>query len=379
MKLTYTILACCAILLGTALGSYLYLGEAEFFRKTHSLLSLQSITGKPDTAYETLTRTNPDFTAGMRALNSGNPEAAQARFQNALQFTTDELERLQIAYKIAVAKRESGDYISAIRELKDLAANPSSNRFMRAYSIENMAQMYYTYPQQAEAITTEIFSTAPYSAMYIEGDLESSYVNVFKYGATSYETGYGAMRIANHTLNRWALEQEASALTTENRDAHLNEVVRALTSADADIERIKDVPNQRDGVPEIMMRRAVVIAKLQKLSPEAAAPFGGLDEAFKIAFNIYALRSRANADGYLRFNYAYMLWHNFGNERSADIRNTLRPLTSPAYQEESVTKFFRAESDNRLGVRHVLIALANIDPQFKAHLIALDWSPTLFE
>lgn len=378
MRLTYTLLTAIALFVAGVLASYLYLGQDSFFQTLHQLQNPKALFQERRSTYENLTRTNQDFTAGMRALNSGNPEQARAHFENALQLTTDELERLQIAYKIAVAKRDSGDYITAIRELKDLAAHPSSNQFMRAYAVENMAQMYYTYPQKAKEITTEIFSSSPYDAMYVEGNLEQSYVNVFRYAATFYETGYGALRIANHTLNEWGLREENGSITAQERQVYRDEIVHALTSADADIERIKDVPNQKDGIPEIMMRRAVVIAKLQKLAPDAVAPFGDLDSAFQSAFTIYSLRARESSDGYLRFNYAYMLWHNFGDSRQADIRSILKPLyQNPDYQNENVTQFFRSESDNRLGVRHVLVALATLDPDFKAHLISLGWSPSL--
>lgn len=380
MKILYTFLAAITLFVALVLGAYLIMGETAFFSLVRKgLRSPQSLFVPESTAYENLVKENADFAAGMRKLNSGDFVGAQADLSNALQTTTNEYERLQIAYKIAVAKREMGDHIAAIRELKDLAAHPDSSVFMRAYAVENIGQLYYTYPDKADTLTKEIFSGNPYSAFLVTGDLRQSYANLFEYATSFYPTGYAEMRIAEYKLSLWDAAERRGTITDTVRTGYRDLIVQKLRNADADIARISEIPNTKDGVAEIMMRRAMVIGKLQKLDPSAVVEFGSLDTAFQSAFTVYALKGRATADGFLRFNYAYMLYHNFGTERADDIRNILQPLyATDAYAKEKVTNYFRTERKNVLQTKPILVALAGIDPQFKKHLTSLGWQESDF-
>ncbi len=380
MKLIYFFLALITLLVAGLLGAYIYLGEASFFSLVRTgIRSPRALFVPEATTYDTLVKANTEFASGMRKLNAGEFAAAQADFSNALQLTDDEQQRLQIAYKIAIAKREMGDHAAAIRELKDLVAHPESSVYMKAYAVENIGQLYYTYPDKADLLTKEIFTGAPYSAFLVSGDLRQSYANLFEYAASFYPTGYAEMRSAEYKLSLWDTAERRKTITDTVRTGYRDLVVQKLRNADADIQRIQEIPNTKDGIAEIMMRRAMVIGKLQKLDPSAVIEFGSLDSAFQSAFAVYALKSRATADGFLRFNYAYMLYLNFGSERAADIKNVLAPLyEDPAYLSEKVTGYLRTEKKNVLQTKNILIALADIDPGFKAHLLSLGWQASDF-
>ncbi|MBP9669294.1 MAG: hypothetical protein KBE09_03325 [Candidatus Pacebacteria bacterium] len=380
MKVLYFFLALITLMVAALLGAYIFFGEQAFFSFVRTgMRSPKALFVPEKSAYENLVKENPDFASGMRKLNAGEYASAQADLANALEKSTDDIERLQIAYKIAIAKRESGDRLAAIRDLKDLVAHPDSTIYMKAYAVENMGQLYYTYPAEADELTKAIFSGAPYSAFLVAGDLRQSYANLFEYATSFYPTGYAEMRVAEYKLALWDAAEKRNTITDTVRTGYRDLVVQKLRNADADIERIKNIPNTKDGVAEIMMRRAMVIGKLQKLDPTAVVEFGSLDTAFQSAFTVYALKSRPAADGFLRFNYAYMLWHNFGTERASDIRTVLAPLyQNPAYGSEKVTAYFKTEKKNVLSTKSILVALADIDPDFKAHLLSLGWQESDF-
>jgi len=229
--------------------------------------------------------------------------------------------------------------------------------------------------------TNEIFKDQPYTALYTASDVSQSYRNLFGYATSLYPLAYSELRIAFWYANQIVPASSNGVapvtLSPDQVSSYKNIIRQDIASADKDIARIQNDPNQNGIIPALIQREAVVAGKMQITGDDS---FGDAETLFKEDLALYASTTPPGSDGFTRYYYAAYLAHRYGKSRAADIENILAPLyTDAPYKGTPSAHEFGTERNNILGDKPNLQLLASIDPKFKTYLISLGWTATDFK
>lgn len=320
-----------------------------------------------NTPYNVLTRQNEAFVQAEAAYAAGNYSKARELYKQALSTASDSVQAGQIEYKMAILEEQAGTAVDAVLAYKDIVANQeyASYPILKAYALQSLIEMYYSDPNPA--ITKRIFTDAPYSAMYIEGDMDASYKNLAQYAVSFYPLGLPELRIASWYVKEYSRDKNST--TTEALVALTD---KAIFYADADVERTKADTNAAVLIPSILSRKAALLMNLQAIG---LVSVDKAEIAARAALDMFKAIGRPQDDGYSRYYYAVLL-SRLGEVRREDVRRTLSPFynTPDLYREQSVMDFFASERTNRLGQKQRIARLAVIDSNFKILLISKGWN-----
>ena len=317
-----------------------------------------------NTPFVTLTKQNPTFVEANALFDTGRYAEAIAKYQESLANAVDPVQEGQIKWRIALSQDFARMYPEAIASYKEVASNQLYSRFVRAYSVQNMAAMLLK--PETLRFKSEIFTGVPYGSIgNLEGQTATN--SLFEYAASIYPLAFSELYTANFYASR--LVSDATVAANE-KSAILAVIQDKLANADADIERLRVTPNERPQMSEALKRRATLLGKLVQLGVESAET---ADTAFKEALALNAVSSPAQ-EGYVRFYYAQFL-ESLGESRVEDLRSVLAPFyEDDAYADSSVMAFFAAEKNNQLNSKVSLQRIAAADPKFKQMLTSLGWT-----
>ncbi|HEV3245025.1 MAG TPA: hypothetical protein VG102_01570 [Candidatus Paceibacterota bacterium] len=326
-----------------------------------------------DTVFSTLMSSNSEFAQGTQLSQTGQYDQALPYYKQALSSASDPAQEGEIAFKIAVVTEKSGGYsgyLAAIPLLKAVAANTSYTNITRAYAVQEMGLMFYTYADPK--ITAAIFGDSPYTSLYVQNDTALSYRHLFEYAASFYPLALSDLRVASWYANELASSNAASTST----QAYTSIIQQQITAANTDITRMKSDPNEEGYVPTALMREALIAGDMQLAGTTS---FGDVDALFKQDLDLYAADGMPQYDAFARYNYASLLYRLYGSSRLSDVTQILSPLyASKSYKGSSFEEFLRNERANVTGEKAHIIQLAKVDPAFKQYLETLGWTSSDF-
>ena len=343
------------------------------------------------TPYAVLTQKNMAFVEAEQLVRGGDYSGARAKYIEALRYAQDSVQKSQIQYKMAATSEYLGDYVGAIRELKEIVADPSANDVFRSYAVMRMGSIFYVYGygQNLDPIVVETFKGEPYASFRKDGDIYLAYRRLYEYSSSFFPAALSEMRIADWYAND--IRSRAASSTYEELRPELDIVLKKIANAAKDAKRIEKDPNEIGLLPDIYMRQGEIIAKLAFLARAAGEPVltqaKELGITFEIAESSYErallLRTTQGAekglDGMERFMYASFLQRYFP-ERERDIREIIAPFyKTNVYKTAPVSIFLRAQSNADTWMNKSLVGMAAIDPQFKGFLFSMGWTETDFE
>jgi tetratricopeptide (TPR) repeat protein len=326
-----------------------------------------------NTPFSVLLESNTYFAQAQAAANTGNYEQAKSLYTQALGQAQDSVQRGQIAFKLALIEDHFGDPIKAIGMYKAIVANPEydSNPLVKAYAVQSMTELHYRNP--ISAITAEIFKDTPYMSFVVEGNTQLTYRHLEEYAATFYPLGLVELRIAYWYAANVTATSTPDGSATSTYPAL---VQKAITLANADIERTKMDPNAATLIPDILVAKEALYARMYR---NHLATSQETEQASKDAIAIYASMGPKYQDGFARYYYAAFL-STQDSSRIADMTAVLAPLyTDPGYKGSYIFSFLASEKWNLLKNKRQIVTFANQIPEFKALLLSLGWTSADFK
>ncbi len=330
-----------------------------------------------NTPNQVLAKTNPDFNTAKTLQNSGEYTQAFAYYQKALANAQDVAQQGQIQFDLAFMKELSGEHIAAIGMYKQIAADQSYSRVLRAYAVQEIGTIYLTYPDQ-QAIVNETFKDTPYSLFLSssDNDVALAYRKLYQYAASMYPLGMSESKIAQWYSNHLRNEL-SSATTTSEGKSDLASIQDALKASDADIQRMRQDAIEANDIQGVYMREGLVhqdLAAMGVESPDVA------DATFKQALNSAAVAS--TKVNFLNIYYAAFLADQFGSSRLSDITQLLSvySATNTANIHPAIPPLLAAarSATSMTSTKKTLMQLGQLDPAFKSYLISLGWHASDF-
>ncbi len=342
-----------------------------------------------NSVYSVLVKESLAFLEAEQYMQSGNFEAARAKYVEALDSARDPVQVSQITYKIAAADELAGDYVNAIKGFKAVVINPGTTNVFRSYAVMKLGAIFNTYGFGAnlDAIIAETFKGEPYASFYDKNDIALSYRRIYEYSSSFYPLAISELRIADWHANFIRAQRNASI---DELIPHVEIILQKLESAETDVRRIEKDTNELSLLTEIYTRRGEVIAKLASLATRAGEPFATnardkgvtlevAEEAYKRALDLRTvLGTDRGQDGMERFLYASFL-ERYLKGREQDIRAILAPLYErDVYASASIGSFFKSQRGSDTWMNTSLQGMATIDPKFKQLLMRLGWTRSDF-
>ena len=342
------------------------------------------------TPYSVLTQKNMAFVEAEQLVRAGDYRGARDKYIEALRYAQDSVQKSQIQYKIAATSEYLGDYVGAIRELKEIVADTSANDVFRSYAVMKMGSIFnaYGFGQQLDPIVEETFKGEPYASFRKDGDVYLAYRRLYEYSSSFYPVALSELRIADWYANY--IRSKAADSTYDELRPDVEIVLKKIANAAKDVKRIEKDPNEVGLLPDIYTRQGEIFAKLASLARAAGEPV--LSQArdqgitFEVAEDSYErgllLRSTQGAerglDGMERFMYSSFLQRYFP-EREDDIREIIAPFyKTNVYRTAPVAAFLRSQAGADSWMNKSLVGMAAIDPQFKGFLISMGWTEADF-
>ena len=329
-----------------------------------------------NTVITVLSKENTAFTRAMASYSIGDYRQAQEFFTTALKSAKDPEQKGQIMYLLAQSKKFSGDSLGAIQEYKEIIAEKSFTPIIKAYSLQNMSNMYYE--SGDVSIQKEIFKDPPYTAMVVANNPDLSFMHLYEYASSFYPLGMSEMHVAesyaNELNSRFAKPTATSSVVTE---AYVKIIQEKIIHAEADIRRISDITQEKNQIPAILTREALVKEKLARFQHTS---FDDTEATFKRAFDMYSALGQGNGiDGFTRYFYASLLANYYNGTRDSDTITLLTPFyTTNTYANSSAEQFFKTEKNNQLRAKGNIVKLALVDSKFKSYLMTLGWTSADF-
>lgn len=327
--------------------------------------------------YSTLTAENTAF-AQAEAIRSRGGGAAEALplYKEALKSARTPAEEGQIKLLIAMMTGQLSQGTASIPLFKEVAADTRYPTRVRAFATQEMALALNS--TGSNKVWHAIFDEEPYKGLVDPKDNSITNRHLFEYAASIYPLAVSEIAVADWYANRLVVSAKATTTSMRLSDATVasyKDIIRQnLALADADIERSRTSPLGESNVPLALLRRAVLVGKLQITGDSS---FGNAEEAFLAAEQEYAKRGWSS--GFVFFNHATFLVHYYGAARASDIRELLKPVT--ASQVFDSKKFARYLKNIRVAApipRTDAVRLARIDSEFKSYLISLGWAEADF-
>jgi tetratricopeptide (TPR) repeat protein len=326
-----------------------------------------------------LKQENQDFAAAQSAQQEGNYSLALQSYQKALSSAKDSVQKAQIEYLIAGTNELLGNFVQAIDQFKKIAADPSNSPQQRAYAVQELGFMYYTYRDQQPLLVKETFKDAPYDSFLKNNDIDLAYRHLFEYAASLYPLAYSEARIAYWYSND-VLTRLHGVTTSDEAIAEISVAKQSIEKADANLQALQaDPTTDKARWPSILAREGRAVAHLATLGAanmQQAESY--LSKAVQTAPTV-----GIPAGNYFAYDYAAVLANKYGSKRSADITKLLSPFKegNDANLVVGISKLFAAaRTDPTLSVvKNSLVRLGQIDPDFKTYLISLGWHAADFQ
>ncbi|MCR4276066.1 MAG: tetratricopeptide repeat protein [Candidatus Parcubacteria bacterium] len=328
-----------------------------------------------------LEKQNQEYALAKNYQKSGDYSSALKSYQKALTESQDAFQKTQIAFNIAYTNELLGKYTEAIAQFKAITADTSNYAIARAASIQDIGLMYYTYSGSTtlQTIVSETFKDPPYDSFKKADDLNlnMAYIKLFEYAASIYPLANSEVRIAYGYVNE-LLDTFKGATTTPQGKEYLSIITQSLQATGRDLVRMKDVPEERTLIPEILVREGKTFDRLATLGvvdPQQAEPY------FQSGMQ-YAGTLGAKPGNFHALNYAFFLVDRYGNERAVDIKSLLTPFRvgNEAEIYSIVIDFYKNTRINPVSDknRKTLVKLGQMDQDFELYLISLGWKQTDF-
>lgn len=379
-KILTVLLSILAIIVAFAVVVWIH--DRDAVSSTTSTSSAISVTAGRQNPTEQLESSNKDFATAQTYASSGDYSSALTFYQKALVETSDPTLSAQIEYDIAYADIQIGNYETAITSLKQIAAaNVTAWPIMSAYAAQELSNIqYFAPPAQVSAINAEVFSGTPYASFGPSATttISEAYFNLYKYVAGIYPLGVSESRIASWYANDLLINLHG-ATTSQQGVQDIKAIQSSVNAATADVDRVKNQPAAVGDIPEVLSRAGLALGYLAYLgvgSPLAA------EVNFENAQHFATVIGEAPGDDYV-FRYAVFLELLYGKTRAADIINILAPFKAgngANIGQDMVNTFTETgknPGDSPITYQHC-VALARIDPSFKAYLISLGWQSSDF-
>ncbi|MFZ2167599.1 MAG: tetratricopeptide repeat protein [Minisyncoccia bacterium] len=332
-----------------------------------------------NTPRSVLAEQNQDYTAATAFKKEGKYDLALESYKKALASAEDQFQIAQIRFNIAGMNEELGNYKEAIAELKEIAADTTNHPVARANSVQEMGLMYYvnTDTSVRETIVAETFKDEPYYSLRIGNSLNMAYTKLFEYAGNLYPIGLSETRIAYGYTNE-LLNTLKGATSTPQGKAYISIIMQSLQAADADIDRMKNIPGEAALIPETLIREGSILGRLATAGvadPKQAEPYFKAGLAFGVTLGY-------KPGSFNTFNYAAFLVDQYGTTRVADIRTVLSAFRvgNEANIYPDVANFYKtARADTSLAKsKKQIIAMGRMDASFKIYLISLGWKSSDF-
>ncbi len=315
-------------------------------------------------------KSNQAYENGLRLSDQRKFSDAVAQYELAANEVSDPSQSAVIQFSLAYAEAASGDYSSAVAIYKNLAASSSTlSAIPRAYAVQDMAHLYFRYGDPA--ITAEIFKDAPYSSLFMAGNVEHTYKNLFDYATSIYPLALSELYSANWYANQLLAYPKS-------HPEYVSSIQTNLQLADQDIAVLRSNEKQQpEALVEALEERAVVLGKMRRLGYSTSED---PDAAFKELLELYSSLHKSSSDWTVRVQYCFYIAHTAGSTRAADIQSILGPIdTDPSAHGDSIQQFLSNARTGSKGTKSDYELLASFDPQFKKLLISLGWTNSDFQ
>lgn len=326
-----------------------------------------------------LIKTNPDFAAaeGYRAKN--DYADALRSYQSALAMASDEPQRGEIGYDIALMEYMEGQYAQAITGFKQVAADEGAGLSLQAYAVQELGVMYYNSSgSDARTIASETFSGSPYAAFFQDGDISLAYRRLFEYACSFYALPYGEANIGQWYANDLIVVQRG-ATTTPQGAADVEAAKQSIEAASSSVPQVLTDPSIAKLDSAALGRAgqaAVLLASVGALQPVQAEQYFERGVAFDAAAGF-------RQGGFNAYRLAAFIAAHYGTSQASTTAALLAPfkqgndaniaLTIPAFFTSARTNAFLASD------RASLILLGTTYPAFKSYLLSLGWQAGDFD
>jgi tetratricopeptide (TPR) repeat protein len=352
----------------------LMLGGAGWYAYVQTAAPTYSTTVTPKAV---LTKNNQDYADAVAYYKAGKYDLALESYKKAQLVAEDQKQAAQIQINIAVTNEKLGKYADAIAGFKTVAADATNPAIARAYAVQEIGLMYYTFTSARDVIFAETFKDAPYDSFRTDGNANLTYTKLFEYATSLYPLSPSESRIAYGYANEIVTTLHGATTTAQGK-SYLETIKQSLQAADGGIERMKVVPEESPLIPETLIREGTTLALL---SPLGAADKKDAEPYFRAGL-AYGATLGFKPGSFNTFNYAAFLVDQYGMARSADIQTLLAPFRfgNDAQMYPNVVAFFRsARTDASFAKsKKQLEAMGRIDPTFKTFLISLGWKASDF-
>ncbi|MHB1086763.1 MAG: tetratricopeptide repeat protein [Minisyncoccota bacterium] len=326
--------------------------------------------GESNTPSSVLTRENQYFADANAASKAGNYEQAKQLYTQALATAKDSVQASQIQFTSALLEDRYGSAVRAVDLYKQIVANPANASYprMKANAIANMVELYYR--NGNPAVTTQIFKDAPYSNLFVPGDVDLTYRHLAEYAVSFYPLALPELRIAGWYAYR--LTDEGKVSSDEATSTYPAIIQSAVSSANQEIDRMKTNDTDVRLIPNILARKSALYLNMYSAGLATAQETEAINKA---GVDIFAsIGEPVASDGFARYYYAVFLSEQ-GPSRLDDLKTIVGPFyNDAAYKGTFSLSFFASEKTNTLGQKARLAKIAKADPKFKALLISLGWN-----
>lgn len=347
------------------------------WRGHFSSLTLGSNGPSTRATLQDLRSSNQSYTSGVAAEKQGDYSTAIEQFQAALTTAKDPQQALGVQVRLADAYASSGRYKDAISVFQDLAQDTRYSAGIRAYVVYRMAALYDTY--RDAQITEAIFAAPPFHDLAVKGDTSLSYRHLYEYSTQLSPNAYGDMGVANWYASRAVIAHTNPGSAASSTSEYLAQVHAWLAKSRKDPDW-SDSPfwSRLDGL-FLSLKNAVVVERLSLAGDTVA---GDPETLFKQLLEKAQLYPQRSFEADVRLQFAYFLYLMHGTQRTSDIVTILAPLYSAGRDvtNDHAARVFLANAATKkdIGNRTTIIAIANIDPDFKQYLVSLGWKASDF-
>lgn len=344
------------------------------------------------TVYSDLKENNIAFKAGEDLKRSDTIQARE-NYNLALQSTNSAAEEAQIKFKLALtyqlANGSDNDLTQAIALFKEIAVNEAYPNVFRAYAVMRLGLLYdvYGYGEQAALLISETFTGSPFDSFLEEGDLASSYLNLYEHSLELRPNAIADLRSAQIYMHKLEVEHEAGRDISQLAQSYIPLVLERIKRAELDMSVIEGDENASALLPIALMRMGVLVANLSYYANLLGEPYISMvktdditiaraEQSFSKALQIRTLRG--GLDSFDRFMYASTL-DRYAVGREVDIKKIMIPVyLESAGRDEAFKSFVAAQAESDTWMHESLVNMANLDSAFKQYLISTGWTETNF-
>lgn len=337
--------------------------------------SRQGVSNGESTSYRNFVASNNSFARGEDLRLHGQPQAAVDQYQQALEQVTNASEEAKVKLRLAISLRDVKDFTDAIALFKEIAANTEYPAISRAYAVQDLAVLVMANGGRGDLLAAT-FQNDPYKSLYVPNDLLLTYRHMAEYASSFYPTADSELLIAI-----WYADDIINAKKEKTHDqarisADLRIIAQKIASADRDLKRIQNEhENYFATIPYPLLQKAKIYGKLDLVAENHAED---PRVAFEKAIDSYAQYNGPAADGFARYYYASYLMNAYGVSARSQIVSVLKPLyADPRYSNKTIQSYLKNVSVEQ--TRKQLAVMANLDTDFKKHLISLGWTESDFK